>query len=148
MSSEAEVAQINKEKTTKILEGISTLQDQSHSNMLKAGWWMDLESGTDLIAEVRSGTRFGKALVAEKLCLTHSEVSEAMEGHRKGLQDDHLTYRKMVEVELADAYLRIADLAGALELDLAGAVVEKMAYNDQRADHKIENRKLDDGKQY
>lgn len=148
MSIESEVAAINAENTAKIYEGISQLQDSSHGNMLKAGWWMDLESGTDLIGEVRDGTRLGKALVAEKLCLTHSEISEAMEGHRKGLMDDHLPHRSMVEVELADAYLRIADLAGALQVDLAGAVIEKMAYNAQREDHKIETRKLDDGKQY
>ncbi len=92
--------------------------------------------------------RLGKALVAEKLCLSHSEVSEAMEGYRKGLQDDHLPHRSMLEVELAYAVIRIADLAGALGLDLGGAIAEKLRYNQQRADHKPENRAKEGGKAF
>lgn len=42
-----------------------------------AGWWNDPKTGMDLRQEARDGTRFGKALVAEKLVLIHSEVSEA-----------------------------------------------------------------------
>ena len=38
----------------------------------------------------------------------------------------------MVEVELADAVIRIADLAGALGLDLGGAIAEKLEYNRNR----------------
>ncbi len=49
---------------------------------------------------------------------------------------------------MADALIRIFDLAGALNLDLEGAYVEKMAYNAQRADHKIESRKAAGGKKY
>jgi hypothetical protein len=54
----------------------------------------------------------------------------------------------MIEVELADALIRILDLAGALHLDLAGAVQEKLAYNAVREDHKVENRKAEGGKSY
>lgn len=134
--------------TAAILTGVKQLQKTCHKASLDAGWWIDPETGLDLGAEVRNGTRFGKALVAEKLCLTHSEISEAMEGHRRDSMDDHLPNRKMIEVELADAYIRIADLAGLLDLDLAGAVVDKLAYNAQREDHKLENRAKADGKKY
>ena len=119
-----------------------------HKASADAGWWKDLATGTDFAAEVRLGTRLGKALVAEKLCLIHSEVSEAMEGHRKGLMDDKLPHRSMREVELADALIRICDLAGAYGMDLGGAVAEKMAFNAQRADHKPENRAKAGGKTY
>lgn len=88
------------------------------------------------------------ALVAQKLCLIHSEISEAMEGHRKGLMDDKLPHRKMIEVELADAMIRIGDLAGALGLDLGGAIAEKMAFNAKRPDHQPEARKAAGGKSY
>jgi NTP pyrophosphatase (non-canonical NTP hydrolase) len=84
----------------------------------------------------------------ELLCLIHSEVSEAMEGERKGLMDDHLPHRSMAEVELADALIRIFDYAGGFGYDLQGAFEEKMAYNKTRADHKIENRLKDGGKKF
>ena len=112
-----------------------------------AGWWQDPKTGTDFLLEVRTGTRFGKALVAEKLALIHSEVSEGLEGHRKNKMDAHLPHRKMLEVELADAVIRIFDLAGALQFDLGSAITEKLAYNATRADHKLENRAAPGGKE-
>lgn len=85
---------------------------------------------------------------SNKLMLCVSELSEAMEGDRKGLTDDHLPHRPMREVELADAVIRIFDLAGAYGLDIEGAIAEKLDYNKQRADHKPENRAKDGGKSY
>ena len=119
-----------------------------HGASFSSGWWKDVKSGTDLLAEVRLNTRFGKALVAEKLCLTHSEVSEGMEGYRKDRMDDKLPHRPMLEVELADAIIRICDLAGALSMDLGGAIVEKMAFNAVRPDHKMEHRAAEGGKAF
>ena len=86
--------------------------------------------------------------VGELLCLIHSEISEALEGHRKDLMDDHLTHRKMFEVELADAIIRIFDTAEGMGLDLGGAFEEKMTYNANRQDHKIEHRRANGGKKY
>ena len=84
--------------------------------------------------------------VGDKLMLIVTEIAEAKEGHRKDLMDNHLPHRKMIEVELADAMIRIGDLAGRLGLDLGGAVVDKLAYNANRKDHKIENRRAENGK--
>ena len=119
-----------------------------HKASVEAGWCKDITTGADFAAEVRNGTRLGKALVAEKLCLIHSEISEAMEGHRKGLFDDKLPHRLQIEVELADAVIRIADLAGALGLDLGGAIAEKIRFNEHRPDHRLENRAAAFGKAY
>lgn len=60
--------------------------------------------------------------------------------------DEHLPHRKMGEVELADAVIRIADIAGFLGYDLGGAIAEKLEYNKVRPDHKIENRLAEGGK--
>lgn len=112
----------------------------SHAKAADNGWWTNFATGQrKTLDEVN---------VAEKLCLIHSEISEAMEGHRKGLMDDKLPHRSMIEVELADAVIRIFDLAGFLGLDLGGAYVEKTAYNDAREDHKPENRAKAGGKAY
>ena len=100
-------------------------------------WWTDIYTGGTLTRN------FG-----ELIALCHSELSEALEGHRKGLADDKLPHRPMVEVELADCVIRILDVCAGFGLDLEGAYQEKMAYNAIRADHKIENRILPGGKKY
>lgn len=108
-----------------------------HQGNVDAGWWTDLATGE------RKNRNVG-----ELLMLVVSEIAEGMEGHRKSLQDDKLPHRPMLEVELADAIIRIADIAGGLGLDVAGAIVEKRAYNATREDHKIESRKAATGKKY
>jgi len=140
--------------TTLVREAGNIIQDVCHKASFDAGWWAPkfvagyTDNGPLYLQEARAGTRFGKALVAEKLALVHSEISEALEGHRKNKMDDHLPHRKSIEVELADAIIRIGDLAGALQLDLGGAIEEKMAYNKVREDHKPEARNAEGGKAY
>lgn len=84
----------------------------------------------------------------EMLMLMVSELAEAMEGDRKNLMDDKLPHRPMIEVELADAVIRIFDFAAGKGLDLGGAFVEKMTYNEKRHDHTVEGRLAEGGKKY
>lgn len=136
----------------------NSLQKLCHNASYSAGWWHMLGGTLDLrellrtpevlAIDSRLGERLAKALVAEKLALIHSEISEGMEGHRKNKMDDKLPARTMLEVELADAVIRIADLAGALNLDLGGAIADKLAFNAVRPDHKLEARAKADGKAY
>lgn len=50
--------------------------------------------------------------VGELCMLVVSELSEAMEGARKNLPDDKLPHRSMLEVEIADALIRVLDMLG------------------------------------
>lgn len=102
-----------------------------------ASWWHDPVTGEPI--ERNKG---------ELLALIHSEISEALEGERKNLMDDHLPHRRCAEVELADAIIRILDYAGGFGYDLHGAFWEKMAYNAKRADHRHEERVKDGGKRF
>ncbi|MBY3333721.1 hypothetical protein HLI01_08680 [Rhizobium laguerreae] len=113
-----------------------------HAASRKAGWYTNLATGKALDRNV-----------PEMMMLIVSEISEAMEGYRKSTggkvkMDDKLPHRPNAEVELADAMIRIGDLATFLGFDLGGAIVEKMAFNASREDHKIENRKAAGGKAF
>lgn len=108
-------------------------------------WWINLKTGEDMTSAAGQPP---KVNIPEKLMLIVSEVAEGMEGHRKNLADDKLPHRKMLEVELADAVIRIFDLAGGVGLDVAGALAEKLNFNASRADHKPENRLAEGGKAY
>lgn len=119
------------------------LQDLCHERAKIGGWWNCPVTGEPSTPEYVQQT-----MVPQKLLLIHSEISEACEGHRKNTMDAHLPHRTAVEVELADAAIRIFDLAGALDLDIGAAMAEKMAYNAQRADHKPEARAGANGKRY
>lgn len=122
-----------------VRDAAALLMERCHGAAKTAGWWKN-NDGTPVQANPFA--------FSVKLMLCVSELSEAMEGDRKSLMDDHLPHRPMREVELADAVIRIFDLAGAYGLDLPGAIAEKMAYNAKRADHKPEARQAAGGKQY
>lgn len=64
--------------------------------------------------------------VIRSLCRLHGDITYATEGHIGNLLDYALHDRPMLEVGLADAVIRIFDLAGGLDLDLAGAIAEKL----------------------
>jgi NTP pyrophosphatase (non-canonical NTP hydrolase) len=118
-----------------VVKAAQMLQGQCYRDAAQAGWWP---------LEVRENP----LTFSNKLMLTVSELAEAMEADRKGLRDDHLPHRDGREVELADAAIRIFDLAGAYNMNLGEAIAEKMEYNRNRADHKKEARAAEGGKRY
>lgn len=100
-------------------------------------WWHDPATGASV-----------QRNVGEMLALVHSEISEALEGDRKNLMDDKLPDIDMFTVELADAVIRIFDIAGAHCPRFGEAFVRKMAYNAVRVDHTNEARLAEGGKKY
>ncbi len=92
--------------------------------------------GVHALAVCRSKGFLAEPLTVEgeiaQLMLVVTELAEAVEGLRKHLMDDKVPSRRAVEVELADALLRIAIIGEAQGYDLAGAVIDKDAYNQTR----------------
>jgi NTP pyrophosphatase (non-canonical NTP hydrolase) len=118
---------------------INDAVDKCHKASYDAGWWND-SNGTDL--------RTNEMCFAMKVVLIHSELSEAIEGDRKDTMDSHLPQYDTRAVELADAFIRLCDLAGAYNIDLGTIVVDKMAYNATRKDHTKEAWESTNGKGY
>lgn len=71
------------------------LQSKIHAQNVEMGWWDNPRPFSTFV------------------CLFHSELSEAMEGDRKGLMDDHLPQYPMFQVELADFVIRCLDWLGS-----------------------------------
>lgn len=131
-----------------VAQVINTLSQQCHEASADAGWWNADPAVGDVGASAEAQRMWRAMITPTKLCLIHSEISEAMEGFRQSVVDDHLPDRSMFEVELADALIRIFDLAGAHSLDLGGALLEKFQYNQYREDHKQATREAEGGKKF
>ena len=120
-----------------LANAVQLLQDTCHD--AAKSWWVDAD-GNDI--------RTNPYTFSNKLMLIVTEVAEACEADRKDLMDDHLPHLKGIVCELADAMIRIADLCGAYDLDLGGAVAQKLAYNAVRKDHTKAHREASGGKTY
>lgn len=88
-----------------MISNINELRDRVHAANKK--WWTHIDTGVPI--ERNKG---------ELLMLVITELAEAVEGIRKNLVDDKLPHRKMEEVEMADAYIRLLDYAGGLQIHI------------------------------
>ncbi len=85
---------------------LNKLSKQIYAQNKAVGWWDDPDR-----------------CIYQTLQLVSTEIAEATEGERKGLMDEHLPHRKMGEVELADAIIRVLDIGGRYELKIDSNVL-------------------------
>lgn len=89
---------------------------------------------------VEKGWHEHERAVPEYIALCHSELSEALEAYRElpeGADITAITFGENgkpegVGVELADAIIRIIDMAAALGIDIASAILAKHEFNCTR----------------
>lgn len=108
------------------------------------GAWCDLQKRNPITLSFHAHRSQGLALIAE----IHMHVSRAMEGERKSKMHHILTNRPAVEVELAVVLHKIAFFCALRGLDINGAIRDKVAYNQTRADHTYEARAQAEGKKW
>lgn len=129
---------------------ISEIVQQAFDTARSKGWWPQFDQSSVPPTMESLG-------VPEKLMLIVTEVAEAMEDYRVGAMEenaepccaDYAQFRAGTThtvgcngrpgkptgfpSELADVVIRVADLCGALGIDLEGAVERKTAFNKTRS---------------
>ena len=102
-------------KTNEVIEVIETLCVHVHSTAISKGWWNNPRND------------------AELLMLIVTELAEACEALRHGNPpDDKIPEFSGVEAELADACIRIFDMAEARGYRLGEAICAKAKMNEGR----------------
>lgn len=109
-----------------ISTGLELLQRRSYDLAVTKGFWT---------AEQKANP--DKSWVPEKLMLIVSELAEAMEDYRAGKDLKQVVLNDSGKpegfpTELADAVIRIMDLAEALDIPLAETIEQKHLYNTTR----------------
>lgn len=124
-------------KMLSFVQQFTKVQAMVHATAREKGWWDDCivqmppRPAEDL--QPRTVFQANRRNFGESVALMHSELSEGLEWKRNGDgQSDHIPEFSGVEEEFADVIIRIMDHAEANNLNVAGAVVAKAMFNQQR----------------
>lgn len=118
------------------IASFNKVQESAHDNACIKGFW-DNRRLLEAVAAAHSDLGLhsfavnSTALAA--LALVTSEISEAAEAIRHGNKpDDKIPQFSGAEAELADAIIRIMDLAGGMGWNVAEAIAAKVSFNSTR----------------
>lgn len=162
-----------------IESAFAMLSQHCHAASYNRGWWHDPITGLSLIPvdhistatpgtyqeqADRENRRFVDAwfpyVIATKIALIHSEVTEMLEAVRRDKDDDKIPFAG-VTAEGGDVVIRVCDLIGMLQhtdapspmgraedYNLGLAILTKIPFNGARPDHDLAARALPGGKKY
>lgn len=116
--------------------GIKELVQKAYENASRKGFWEDWERieqlenmAINISEDGEKQVKIDKCnAIATRLMLIVSEVSEVSEA-LEGIRKDNIDNFKE---ELADIVIRVADLAGGLDIDLEKEIKNKMKKNKNR----------------
>lgn len=106
-----------KEEQTKpdFVKAFNLIECDIHRTAIDKGWWEKPRNQYELLA------------------LIHAELSEVLEALRAGNPpDDKIPQFSAIEAELADAIIRILDMAGGFGYLVAEALIAKIEFNKSR----------------
>ena len=141
---------------------IEELKTKSHEIAVEKGFWKDFEIANNQKTE-EDGQIFKDLFISQKLLLIISELTESMESLRKSrtyrgdnaLLDELCTQsetdpllfqmrfihhvKDTFEDEIADTFIRLADLCQKLDIDIERFIKMKMSFNSMRSEKHDKN---------
>lgn len=110
---------------------------QANTTAREKGFWSDFYDALNLLdtqmetkKALKMKTALTNAFVAQKVALIMSECGEALEAMRK--KNYGLEEKDTFEDEIADTFIRLADLCGELNIDIEKQINWKMQLNSTR----------------